>query len=188
MEILEFSLALAAEVENIFTMKTVKRIAFAGSAVKQLTGERRAASFMPIKNHTTKIDVYTSLGEIQGALARNGACKIMVDYGGNGMPTGVAFALNTADGPRGFVLPANVDGVAEVFRRQKVKADQEQARRTAWRNIRDWVLAQVAFIESGNVQAEEVFLPYLTDGRGHTLYQAYKSGQLSLPQYCDGNA
>lgn len=35
---------------------------------------------MPIKNYTTKVDVYTSLGEIQGALARNGACKIMIDY------------------------------------------------------------------------------------------------------------
>lgn len=35
---------------------------------------------MAIKNYTTKVDVYTSIGEIQGALARHGATKIMIDY------------------------------------------------------------------------------------------------------------
>ena len=35
---------------------------------------------MAIKNYTSGVDVYTSLGEIQGALARAGAAKIMVDY------------------------------------------------------------------------------------------------------------
>lgn len=137
---------------------------------------------MPIKNYTTKVDVFTSLGEIQCALARNGANKVMVDYDGKGNPVGVIFSIMTQDGPRGFLLPANIDGVLEVFRRQKVKADIEQARRTGWRNIRDWIMAQMAFIEAGNVQMEEVFLPYLTDGKGRTLFQAYKTGQLSLPE------
>ena len=136
---------------------------------------------MPIKNYTTKIDVYTSLGEIQGALARNGACKIMVNYGEKGIPVGIAFALDTENGPRGFMLPAHISGVMAVFARQKVKVDRAQAERTAWRNIRDWILAQMAFVEAGNVQVDEVFLPYLTDGHGRTLYQAYQAGQLALP-------
>lgn len=38
----------------------------------------------------------------------------------------------------------------------------------------------MAFVEAGNVQVDEVFLPYLTDGKGRTLYQAYQSGQLLL--------
>lgn len=40
----------------------------------------------------------------------------------------------------------------------------------------------MAFIESGNVEMEEVFLPYLTDGNGRTLYQIYQEhgGQLLL--------
>ena len=78
------------------------------------------------------------------------------------------------------MLPANIEGVLKVFAKQKVKADREQAERTAWRNIRDWVLAQMAFVEAGNVEVDEVFLPYLTDGKGRTLYQAYKDGQLLL--------
>lgn len=135
---------------------------------------------MPIKNYTTKVDVYTSLGEIQGALARNGASKIMVDYNGAGKPTGVTFGINTQDGPRGFMLPANIEGVLAVFAKQRIKADRTQAEMTAWRNIRDWVLAQMAFVEAGNVQVDEVFLPYLTDGRGRTLYSLYQSGALAL--------
>ena len=135
---------------------------------------------MPIKNYTSKVDAYDSLGAIQGTLARHGARKIMVDYDGDGRPTGIMFAIETIDGTRGFLLPANVQGVAAVFAKQKIKADKDQAERTAWRNIHDWVLAQMAFVESGNVQVDEVFLPYLTDGKGRTLYSLYQSGQLAL--------
>lgn len=61
---------------------------------------------MPIKNYTTKIDIYTSLGEIQGALAKAGAQKIMVDYV-DGKPTDVTFALyRELFGLQGFTLPA----------------------------------------------------------------------------------
>lgn len=104
----------------------------------------------------------------------------MVDYDGVGHPTGITFGIDTPDGPRGFLLPANVAGVQEVFSQQKIKAQEGQAERTAWRNVRDWVMAQMAIIEAGQVDMEEVFLPYLTDGRGRTLYQLYQGGQLAL--------
>lgn len=136
---------------------------------------------MAIKNYTSEVDVYKSLGEIQGALASHGARKIMVDYDEQGQPGCVTFALQTPDGMRGFRLPANVEGVRAVFARQKVKAAAGQAERTAWRNLRDWVLAQMAIVEAGQVEAEQVFLPYLTDNRGRTLYEAYRAGQLGLP-------
>lgn len=135
---------------------------------------------MAIKNYTTSVDVYKSLGEIQGALASHGARQIMVNYDGAGQPVGLLFGIETPDGPRGFCLPANVEGVRAVFDRQKGKAPPGQAERTAWRNVRDWVLAQMAIIEAGQVQLDEVFLPYLTDNRGQTLYQLYQGGQLAL--------
>lgn len=135
---------------------------------------------MAIKNYTSSVDVYTSLGEIQGTLASHGARKIMVDYDAKGQPVGVMFAIETPAGPRGFALPANVDGVRAVFARQKVKAAAGQAERTAWRNVRDWIMAQMAIIEAGQVEMDEVFLPYLTNGRGQTLYQLYQGGQLAL--------
>ena len=108
----------------------------------------------------------------------------MIDYA-DGTPVALSFALPTPEGPRGFQLPANMPGVAAAFVRQKVKADKDQVKRTAWRNIRDWILAQMAYIEAGNVDMAEVFLPYLTDGRGRTLYQIYQSGQLMLPERSD---
>ena len=73
-----------------------------------------------------------------------------------------------------------MDGTLRVFARQKVKANRAQAERTAWRNIRDWVLAQMALVESCDAEMDEVFLPYLTDGRGNTLYEVYARGQLML--------
>ncbi|WP_343121240.1 hypothetical protein [Intestinimonas butyriciproducens] len=104
----------------------------------------------------------------------------MIDYDAAGKPTGVIFGIDTPDGPRGFILPANVDGVMAVFARQKLKADRQQAERTAWKNVHDWVQAQMAIIEAGMVSMDEVFLPYMTDGRGNTLYQLYQGGQLAL--------
>lgn len=135
---------------------------------------------MAIKNYTTEVDAYKSLGEIQGALAKHGARQIMVEYDDAGDPSGVAFTIETSVGRSGFMLPANIDGVAAVFQRQKVRANREQAIRTGWRNIRDWVLAQMAIVEAGMVSMEEVFFPYLTDGQGNTLYGLYQSGRLSL--------
>ena len=104
----------------------------------------------------------------------------MVDYDGAGQPVGLLFGIETPEGPRGFCLPANVEGVRAVFDRQKVKAQPGQAERTAWRNVRDWIMAQLAIVEAGQAQIDEVFLPYLTDGRGRTLYQLYQDGRLAL--------
>lgn len=135
---------------------------------------------MAIKNYTTVVEVHKSIGAIQGALACHGARQIMVEYDENGKPQGIMFAVETPVGRRGFMLPANVDGVYAVFQKQKVRGDREQAERTAWKNVHDWVMAQMAIIEAGMVQMDEVFLPYLTDGNGNTLYGLYQRGQLAL--------
>ena len=134
---------------------------------------------MPIKNYTTKVDVYTSLGEIQSALAKAGADKVMVDYD-QGMPAAVTFSIPTFRGVRGFSLPAPVEGTLRVFARQKLKADRKQAEMTAWRNVMDWVLAQMALVESCDVPVDQVFLPYMRNRDGQTLYEVYAAGQLML--------
>lgn len=134
---------------------------------------------MPIKNYTTKVDCYTSIGEIQGALARAGADQIMVSYNA-GKPVAVSFSIITPVGKRGFSMPTSVEGTLRAFAKQKVKVDEAQAERTAWRNVRDWVLAQMALIESADMPLDEVFLPYLTDNTGRTLREVYSTGQLLL--------
>jgi hypothetical protein len=42
---------------------------------------------------------------------------------------------------------------------------------TAWRNIRDWVMAQLALYETEIVDMPQVFLPFATDGQGKILYE-----------------
>lgn len=143
---------------------------------------------MPIKNYTTKVDSIQSVGEIQAALVKAGASKIMVDYDNSCFPLAVTFALPTQGGLSPFTLIAPVEGTMTVFNRQKVKTDRKQAERTAWRNVRDWVLAQLAYMEASNVEAAQVFLPYLTNRDGQTLYQMYQNNQLMLGEGGTKNA
>lgn len=137
---------------------------------------------MPILNYTTKVDVYTTIGAIQGALVKHGAKKIMQDYDDAGRIAAICFAIDTPGGIRGIKLPANAAAVQAVLQRQKVKCDYEQAERVAWRIIKDWVEAQMAILESQMVQMDEIFLPYMVDKQGQTLYAAYQTGRLMLEE------
>lgn len=135
---------------------------------------------MPILNYTTTVNVFKTLGEIQMQLVKHGAKKIMQDYDDDGRITALSFLVDTPTGPRGIRLPANVDAVHGVLTRQRVKCDREQAERVAWRIVKDWVEAQMAILESEMVQMDEIFLPYMVNDSGQTLFQAYRNNQLML--------
>lgn len=135
---------------------------------------------MPLLNYTTKVDIYTTLGQIQGQLVKHGAKKILQDYDDAGRITALSFMIDTPLGPRGIRLPANVDAVHKVLIKQKVKCDREQAERVAWRIVKDWVEAQMAILESEMVQMEEIFLPYMVSASGQTLFEAYQNNQLQI--------
>ena len=135
---------------------------------------------MPLLNYTTKINVYTTLGEIQTQLVKHGARKIMQDYDDAGRLNALVFTIDTPAGVRGIRLPANVDAVHKVLTRQKVKCDREQAERVAWRIVKDWVEAQMAILESEMVQMDEIFLPYMVNDQGQTFFAAYRNNQLRL--------
>ena len=140
---------------------------------------------MAIKNYTSKVPSVKSLAEIQADLALHGARKIMLDFDDKGNAAGITFAISVNNQLIGFKITADIDGVLAVFKKQNLKADREQAERTAWKNVRDWIFAQMTFVECGNAKMEEIFLPYLTDGK-QTLYEAYSKGQLLLPEYQEG--
>ena len=135
---------------------------------------------MALLNYTTKVNVYTTLGEIQAQLVTHGAKKIMQDYDDQGRISALTFLIDTPSGMRGIRLPANVDAVNKVLAKQKVKCDWEQAERVAWRIVKDWVEAQMAILESEMVQMDEIFLPYMVNNSGQTLFQAYRNNQLAL--------
>ena len=135
---------------------------------------------MPLLNYTTKVDVYTTIGAIQGCLVKHGARKIMQDYDEDGKPQALCFAIETKFGVRGVKLPANVEAVHKVLEKQKIKCEREQAERVAWRILKDWVEAQMAILESEMVEMDEIFLPYMIASEGKTTYELYSEKQLLI--------
>ena len=140
---------------------------------------------MPIKNYTTTISAAQSVAEIVGALAAHGATKIQQDYD-VGRPVSIAFVIDTPAGLRAFRLPSSAARVKAVLLRQKVKADDLQAERVAWRILRDWVMAQMAILETEMVTMDEVMLPYMVDDMGRTVYELYQSRQLLIGEGASG--
>lgn len=139
---------------------------------------------MAIKNYTTTINVNKTIEEIQGILSKHGATAIMTEYN-NGNVTGLSFKIMTPRGELGIRLPSNTDRVLQVLKKQKknntkVKNTFEQANKVAWRIIKDWIDAQMAILETEMVEMEEIFLPYMINNDGQTLYQAFKNNQLML--------
>jgi len=89
-------------------------------------------------------------------------------------------------------LPANIEAVKRILKKQALTGkiprryadDIDQATRTAWRILKDWLLAQSALIETGMATVEQVFLPYAQNASGLTLYEALiekKFAGLALP-------
>ena len=134
---------------------------------------------MPILNYTTKIDAYKTVGEITGILVKHGAKRIAQDYDGERV-VAVCFVINSPFGEQAVRLPANAERVLKVLEKQKVHADYAQAERVAWRIVKDWVEAQMAILESGQVSMSEIFLPYMMNEEGETVYQLFEKKQLLL--------
>lgn len=141
---------------------------------------------MPIKNYTTSIKVEKTVMEIQHALAKAGAQAVLVEYEGCAVSC-ISFRLRVAgDFMVSFRLPGRVDGVLMTLQRQKVPrgyCNREQAARVAWRIVKDWVTAQLAFVEAEIAGMAEVFLPYADAGNGETLYQKFVSTPGNLLGY-----
>lgn len=136
---------------------------------------------MPIKNYTTKVSAVQTVGEIQGILASHGARRVMMDYGEDGTVTAVTFGLVCFGEMRGFRLEANPKGVMSVMSKDHVKCDHKKAERIAWRNVKDWIAAQVALVETEQATMDELFLPKMVSRSETTLYQALQEGVIALP-------
>lgn len=139
---------------------------------------------MPLLNYTTEVDVEKTIGEIQNLLGKAGAMKVMTDYEG-GIVSAVSFALKVNDQIIGFRLPCDWRPVQKLLERQKknnsrIKTDQVQAVRVAWRIVKVWIEAQLALVETAMVKTEQVFLPYMVIKGGNTLYEGMVDTQFRL--------
>ena len=135
---------------------------------------------MALKNYTTTISAEKSVSEIQGKLAYAGAKKILSEYDDTGNLVALSFQLKVGDSLIPFSLPTDWRPVAKVLEQQRavpLKRLEEQARRTAWRIVKDWVDAQLAIIETQMVTTEQVFLPYAVMNNGQSVYEHFAENE-----------
>ena len=134
---------------------------------------------MPIKKYTTTIKASKTIGEIQEILASRGARQIMIDYQ-DGRANRVCFTIDTPIGLQAVVLPVQPDRVLAVLKRDGVKADYTRAENVAWRIAKDWLVDQLAILDTEMVTIDQVLLPYFVDRSGRSVYELYGSGQLMI--------
>lgn len=149
-------------------------------------------SYDRLKNFSTEITVEKTVMEIERMLAKFGAKKTLKEYDVAGQVAGLAFVIDTPDGEMPIKLPARIDKVEQVFKVQTSKKllpkkywgsqwAHEQAARTAWRAMKDWIDAQFALISIEMVKVEEIFLPYAYSARlGQTLFEAARDHKIDL--------
>ena len=131
-----------------------------------------------IKNYTSSIAAARSISFIEAKLVHHGARQVLKLYDENKTITGLCFIINTNGKDMPFKLPARVDDCERILKANLSKRTRpetfakirEQAERTAWKIVSDWVEAQMAMIELAQVEVMEVFLPYLYN---HSQQQTY---------------
>lgn len=164
---------------------------------------------MFLKNYTSDVPVSQTIYRIEQVLIRCGVSGIMKEYvGTNGEVAAVTFQIESPSGKITIRLPAetnrcqdalwmdyvgtdklNAKGDALEWNRRKTKrrADfAEQAARTAWKIVQDWIEVQMSMIQTRQADTLQVFLPYVFDGK-RTYYQALQASNFKglLPEKCE---
>jgi hypothetical protein len=144
---------------------------------------------MPLLNYTTTISAQKTVGEISALLAKAKVHAIMQEFDKDGQPSAVSFRITTEFGVLTYRLPCEVERVYKVICQDKMLPYKQRsltrARMVGWRIVKDWIEAQLAMIQCGLADVEQVFLPYMQAPDGTTLYEkmkAKKFEQLVLPE------
>lgn len=128
-----------------------------------------------IKNYTSSVPAITSMGRIEQCLVEAGATDISKSYGHDKICSAIRFRMMIKDTPVFFQLPANVDACFKVLwgeiKRPKPETKNnvmQQAERTAWKIVSDWVEIQLSMIKLEQAKALQVFLPYVYHPESNT--------------------
>ena len=137
-------------------------------------------------NYTTVIDPMKSVGECTALLVKHGASAIGTTWA-DGKATGLTFEIRTVHGMRRYSLPVNINGTYAALQGAAVRgaiasrfATEEQAERTGWRVLKDWLEAQLALIDAGVADMQEVMLPWMHLDRVTTVYRAFLENEQRL--------
>ena len=138
---------------------------------------------MNLKNYTSSVPAVTSMGRIEQALVKAGATDISKKYE-DGICVSITFRMMVQLQPLFFQLPAKVDACFNVLYKEvkRPRPDtkaliRQQAERTAWKIISDWVEIQLSMILLEQADAMQIFLPYVYNpATEQTFYNQLKEG------------
>jgi hypothetical protein len=144
-----------------------------------------------IRNYTSTVPVESSINWIEKRLAAAGASHILKEYNSTGQIEMLVFTTKMPDGRMIPIrLPSRTKSVFEALWREVRRPHRgtkdkimDQALRTSWKLMSDWVDMQVTLIQLQQAEFLEVFLPYVSDARGQmTFYESLKgNGFKALP-------
>ncbi len=155
---------------------------------------------MILKNYTSDVPASVTINRIQNFLIKAGVASISMEYGLNGEIEALTFSIQVEANKRPVAirLPANTEGAHEALwldylggekersldngdrepgynsrKRTRRSAFKDQAERTAWRLVQDWIEVQLSMVQLKQADFMQVFLPYAWDGR-QSFYQRIK--------------
>jgi hypothetical protein len=147
-----------------------------------------------MKNYTSSVAPERSITNIESLLVKAKAADINKSYE-SGIVTAISFVIfEPSNNSRIAIrLPANVPQVFEALKkimapkrgswdRMRLQRLQEQAARTAWKLMQDWLEVQLSLIEMKQAELLQIFLPYVLAGNNQTFYQKLKENNfIGLP-------
>ncbi len=144
---------------------------------------------MNIKNYTSSVPADRSILSIEKILIEMGATSISKDYQG-GKVSAISFAIKNPsnDGIIPFKLPARKDPIQKLFlrnlkrpTRSQIESTEQQAERTAWKNVKEWVELQATMIKLEQVEFMEVFMPYIFNlEKQKTFFELSKESKFKM--------
>lgn len=151
-------------------------------------------TLMFLKNYTSEVPTSQTVYRIEQVLIKCGAAGITKEYASTaGEIAALAFQIETPNGLVSIRLPVDVNRALEALwldyvgddkltpdgnavtwssRKKKKKSEfKEQAARTAWKIVQDWVEVQMSMIALKQADTLQVFLPYVITDTGDTMYK-----------------
>lgn len=136
---------------------------------------------MNIKNYTSSVSADKSILDTERILISMGASSIAKEYK-DGKVDALRFAIKRGDSIVPFMLPVKAEPIKKLFLQQyrrptqiQIKQCTDQAERTAWKNIKEWVELQATMIKLEQVEFMEVFMPYIFSlQHNKTIFELYK--------------
>lgn len=161
---------------------------------------------MFLKNYTSDVAVSKTIFRIEQVLIKCGVSGIMKEYGSTeGDVRAVTFRIQVEGNQEATIrLPVKVEEAQTALwldyvgdekklltddgkhlrwpSRKKLgrKDFREQAERTAWRIVQDWVEVQMSMIQMKQADVREVFLPYIWDGKQTVFDRVITNGFRAL--------